>query len=72
MTTTGDLIDYDLADAVEEALRELGDATPSRIARKVRADTAQVQQVLTFLVSNQYAHASGNGAWTHYHPGRAA
>jgi hypothetical protein len=84
MTTTCDrwLDNYDptvelpeeldpVADAIEAALKTKGDLTASAAARAARTDTLTARRVLFYLVSHAYAHTSGNGAWTHYHPGRS-
>ena len=80
MTTTDQLrtdddlsiADYALADLLEVAL-EAANAdglTPSVAARKVRSDRDTTARVLAWMVANQYAHSTGNGAWRHYHAGR--
>lgn len=63
-------IAFDLADAITEALEKARDLTPSAAARKVGCSRSAAWIVLGWLVDHQYAHTSGNGAWTHYHPGR--
>jgi hypothetical protein len=74
MTAALDLTDeqYELADRIEAALEAAGPdgLTPSRIARKAHADYHETCDVLFWMVAHQYAHTSGNGAWTHYHAGR--
>jgi DNA-binding IclR family transcriptional regulator len=65
---------YELADAIERVLEPApaGGMTPSAIARKARATTSATATVLGWLVEHRYAHTSGNGAWRHYHWGRAS
>jgi hypothetical protein len=74
MTRTQELTDeqYEAADVLNEALEQADQAglTISAAARKARItyDTAAV--VLAWMVTEQYIHTSGNGAWRHYHAGR--
>ena len=65
--------EYDVVDRLELALEAAGPAglTPSQAARKARTDTLTAQRLLVWLVRNLSAHTSGNGAWTHFHAGRA-
>lgn len=63
--------DWQLIEQVADALEALGEATPSRIARKARLPYTQAVRVaLDYLIGEQSAHTSGNGCWTHYHHGR--
>lgn len=64
---------FEIADRIDLALESAGrdGLTPSLAARKARATTAEASVILRWLVSQQMAHTSGNGAWTRYHKGRA-
>lgn len=63
---------YALADRLEAVLEQAADGvTPSAAARKAATTTNEVRVVLDWMVRNQYAHTSGNGAWTRYYAGRA-
>ena len=59
-----------IIDAVADALEAMRDATISRLARKARVDYLDARDAVNWLVAHSYAHTSGNGCWTHYHPGR--
>lgn len=63
--------DWDALDRMTEALEAHRDLTPSALARKAKVDSGRVYTLLDYLVAHQYVHTSGNGAWKHYHPGRA-
>ncbi len=59
---------YDLADKIEAGFKAQPDATwtPSGMARKVKADTGEVRNVLAWMVRHRYIDGDGNGAWTRY------
>lgn len=64
---------YEIADKIERILE--GPAgkdglPPSGVARRAKVTYDQAWTVLTWMVRHQYAHTSGNGAWTRYHAGR--
>lgn len=61
---------YDAADVIEAKLQAKGDLTPSQAARAAKLDASDAGKILRYLVAHGYAHTSGSGAWTHYHPGR--
>jgi len=65
--------DYDTADRIELVLEasERGGMTPSQVGRKVKASTSTTRRILDWMVARQFAHTTGNGAWAHYHAGRA-
>lgn len=60
----------DRVEAVLEAADRSG-MTISMVARKVRCDYLDARAVLAYLDRHQYAHTTGNGAWSRYHAGRA-
>jgi hypothetical protein len=64
---------YAVADRLRDALEAAGPAglTPSQAGRKTGTTTTVAYEVLRWMVDNHYAHTTGNGAWTHYHAGRA-
>jgi hypothetical protein len=64
--------DWDALDRITATLEADLDLTPSRVARKAKVDRNHVYSLLGWMVAHQLAHTSGNGAWTHYHPGRVA
>jgi hypothetical protein len=61
---------FDLVDAVDEALRATRDLTPSEAARRAKCSRLAARAALYYLIEHGFAHTSGNGAWTHYHPFR--
>ena len=75
LTPTGDPTDYewDLLDRLTAALEAAPDRglTQSVAGRQVGASTDDAKRLLGWLVAQQNAHTSGNGAWTRYHAGRA-
>lgn len=64
---------YDVADRLVLALEAAAPAglTPSQAARQARCTYREAADTLAWMVDEQYAHTSGNGAWTHYHAGSA-
>lgn len=65
--------EWPTVDAVLEAI-EAGAETPSAIRRKARREELDLGlqwRILGWLVTEQYAHTSGNGNRTHYHYGRS-
>jgi hypothetical protein len=72
---TQDLTDeqFDIADRIDVALEaaKREGLTPSQVARKAHTTTAEAAEILDWMTRRQMAHTSGNGAWTHYHKGRA-
>jgi len=64
--------EFEIADRLEDALEGAASTgmTPSVAARKAHTDTVTARRILDYLVRNQYAHTSGNGAWTRYHARR--
>ena len=63
--------DWDAADKIDLALEATGDLTPSAAARKAGISNHRALTILRYLVANQWAYTTGNGCWTHFHPGRA-
>jgi hypothetical protein len=61
---------YDAADVIDAKLQAKGDLTPSKAARYAKVTSHEAWEILRYLVAHGYAHTSGNGAWTHFHPGR--
>jgi IS30 family transposase len=59
---------YDLADQVQQLIDadQAQTWTPSRVARKVKADYQDVYTVLRYLFHEFYIDSDERGAWTHY------
>jgi hypothetical protein len=65
------LVCFDVQGQVLDALHIRGGLTLSGVGRRIRfLDVAAARAVLTWLVTHHRAHTCGNGAWTHYHPGK--
>jgi hypothetical protein len=71
MTATHDPYDptddfYELADAAVEVMRaKPGETwTGSMLGRKIHCPTWRANEVLSYLVDQQYARSYGNGAWS--------
>lgn len=71
---TCDLTDDEFA-AVDRIVATLEAAdreglTPSKVARAAKITTSTARRLLAWMVADQYAHTTGNGAWRRYHAGR--
>ena len=73
MTTTLTDAECEIADRLETALEAAGQdgLTPSAAGRQAKVSTDEARRILQVMVTSQYAHTSGNGAWTRYYAGRA-
>ena len=75
LTPTGEPTEREWAylDRLVEVLEAAPDrgVTPSRAGVALGVPPADAKRLLGWLVGQQNAHTSGNGAWTRYHAGRA-
>lgn len=64
--------EYATVDRVEAVLDAAGPdgLTPSATARRAGISATDAGRLLRWMCAGRFAHTSGNGAWTRYHPGR--